>query len=68
MLMPGCRAIWRYTPPYPTFLPLRASVRFIPYNQPCRVLSIGKRTAHIEVRRRDGKLVRRYVKLEKLSC
>lgn len=37
------------------------------YGVPVRILQLHKNTAHIEARRRDGTITRRWVKLSRLS-
>jgi hypothetical protein len=60
----GQQVEWRYQPPHSFGWP--HALRYTPYGHPARIISIGKRTARIEMRRLDGKIVRRFVKLEKL--
>lgn len=62
MLTPNARAYWRY----------EAHGRYDKLYDggyvPARILTVHKRTAHIEVRRRDGSIRRRWVKLTRLEA
>lgn len=56
-IQPGQRVTWLHYKSY------KSSIQYHPVAQ---VLSVQKRTAHIETRRIDGKVKRRFIKLNRL--
>lgn len=63
-LAPGQRVTWLHQPPR-TRGRHWARTQY-PYLCPAQIVAVGKATAKIRVRRADGRLKERYVKLDRL--